>query len=130
MPRNNWKDRAMSESKDVTVPKGAKKPADRKPKAEKPAVETVDDGLRFTHKGFSVTVANDVFDDFELLRDIGAIDHKGQLSRAPGILERVLGDSQFDLVMDGLRDPETGRVTHQVALDYIQALFEAIAPNS
>lgn len=110
-------------------PAGAKKPADHQPKAVKPTVEKVDGGREVTHRGFTVTVPDDAFDDFELLDDLRAVQVDQEAQRFPGLLRRLVGQDGYKTVMDGLRNPETGRVSVEDGVEYIGALFEAIAPN-
>ena len=110
-------------------PAGAKKPTDHQAKADKPTVTKVDGGREFTHKGFTVTVPDDAFDDFELLDDLRAVQVEQEAQRFPGLLRRLVGPDGYRKVMDGLRDPETTRVSIEAGVEYISALFEAIAPN-
>lgn len=108
----------------ATPPKGAKRPADRKPKA--PA--EVDGNYVVTVHGESWTISKEALDDFELFEDIGEID-KGNPARLPSALKRLLGSEQYPKAMDTLRDPETGRVGMKDGLEFFSEVFEAL-PNS
>lgn len=105
-----------------------KKPDDHKPK--KPKIETVDGGRAVTLRGITVTVADDALDDFEMLEDLGKIQHDPK-SRAllPSVLRRLVGDDGFDTVMGALR-AENGRVPVQAGVEFVSELFQALNPNS
>ncbi|BDZ40826.1 hypothetical protein GCM10025865_01250 [Paraoerskovia sediminicola] len=111
------------------VPAAAKKPQDRKPKDEKPTVKQVAGAREVTHLGFTVTVADDALDDFELLGDLHSMQADEDPSYFPSILKRLVGAQGYRDVMDGLRDPATGRVPIQAGSEYIQSIFEALNPN-
>lgn len=110
-------------------PAAAKRPQDHQPKADKPKVETVDNGRELTYKGFTVTIPNDAFDDFELLDDLRAVQVDQEAQRFPGLLRRLVGEEGYRTVMNGLRNPDTGRVSIEDGVEYVGAIFEAIAPN-
>lgn len=108
-------------------------PQDHKPKAEKsakPVVKQVEGGKEITHHGFTVTVDDDALNDFELLGDMRRMDDTKDPSFFPQMLRRLLGDDGFRVAMDGLRNPETGRVSAPAGVQYVEDVFEAIAPNS
>jgi len=119
----------MTSTTTTRKPAGAKKPADHQPKAEKPTVKKVDGAREFTHKGFTVTVPDNAFDDFELLDDLRAVQVDQEAQRFPGLLRRLVGEDGYRTVMNGLRDADTGRVSIDSGVEYVGALFEAIAPN-
>lgn len=106
----------------ATVPATAKKPTDRKPKAETDAERTV------TVRGVEVTLSSSALDDFELLDDLGELEN-GNGGRLPRILRRLAGDSYRDL-LDAARDEDTGKVTVEAGGELVQELLEALAPNS
>jgi len=108
-------------------------PQDHKPKADKPAkpvVKQVEDGKEITHRGFTVTVDDDALNDFELLGDMRRMDDTKDPSFFPQMLRRLLGEDGFRAAMDGLRNPDTGRVSASEGVQYVEDVFEAIAPNS
>lgn len=118
---------------DKHLPPGAKQPADHKPKTEKaakPVVKQVESGKEITHRGFTVTVDDDALNDFELLGDMRRMDDTKDPSFFPQMLRRLLGEDEFRIAMDGLRNPDTGRVSAQDGVQYVEDVFEAIAPNS
>jgi len=105
------------------IPAGAKKPADRKPKAEDaPTVTTV------AVRGIDVTVPADALDDFELLDDLHELEN-GNATRLPAVVRRLVGD-QWQAVMDVARDPETGRVSIESGAEVVREIMEGLAPNS
>ena len=125
--------------------KSVKQPQDRQGK--KPTVKDIEGGKRVTFPDFparardgrttlrddkpvplSVTVEFDALDDFELLDDLRAIDVDRNASRMPALLRRLVGDD-YQLVMDSLRDQESGRVRIEPAQVWLRALMEALNPN-
>lgn len=107
------------------VPAGAKKPQDRKPKAE------TGDSRHITVRGAEFTVPHDALDDFELLDDLTMLQDKEDGTRLPSILRRIVGtDEQHKKALDLIRDPDTGRVTTGAAGDFIGEFIEALDPNS
>lgn len=111
-------------------PAGAKQPQDRQPKAPaKPAVKSVDGGHEVTYRGVTITIADGALDDFELLEDVAAAD-SGDAMRLPSLLRRLAGDDGFRAVMDGLRNPDTGKVSIESASEFVDAVFGALNPNS
>ena len=112
---------------------GRPEPQDHRPKTEKapkPVVKLVEDGKEITHLGFTVTVDDDALNDFELLGDMRRMDDTKDPSFFPQMLRRLLGEDGFRTAMDGLRNPDTGRVSATEGVQYVQDVFEAIAPNS
>ena len=111
-----------------------KKPADHKPKVQKVQV-TVGEGdaertipaRRVEVRGITVTIADEVFDDFELLDDLAQLEDK-KASRFPAVARRMFGD-EYRIVLDGLRDETTGRVPLEAAAEFIRDVFEALNPN-
>lgn len=105
------------------IPKGAKKPADRKPKAEDGP-----ESLTATVAGQEYEVSAEALDDFELLDDLARLDD-GDVSRAASVLRRLLGDD-MKRAMDSIRDKKTGRVTIAAATDFVMDLMKELDPNS
>ena len=111
-----------------------KKPQDHKPKVENVEV-TVGEGeasrtvpaRRVKIRDITVTIADEVFDDFELLDDLAQLEDK-KASRFPAVARRMFGD-EYRTVLDGLRDETTGRVPIEVAVEFIHDVFEALNPN-
>ena len=106
-----------------------KKPQDHQAKKDKPKVEKVDSGWNVTHRGVSIELASEVFDDFELLDEIASVED-GKGNRLPTLLRRLVGNDQFRKVMDGLRDKKTGRVSVEAGAEFLGEIFEAVNPNS
>lgn len=111
----------------TTPPKTAKKPADRKPKAEKADGPQV---LEVELRGKTWRIEPGSADDFELLEDLGEADRTRDPQRLPGILKRILGHEQYREALDTIRDSRTGRVSVQAGTDFVLELFEAMNPNS
>ena len=113
-----------TKTKKTTVPDGVKQPEDRKPKAD-PKPETLTAHVR----GHDWTVPADALDDFELLDDLNALEQRGDVTRLPSVLRRLLGDQWRD-AMEALRDESTGRVTVEAGSEFVMALMGALNPNS
>lgn len=110
--------------KKTTVPAGAKKPTDRKPKAEDaPSVLTV------TLRDVDWTIEPEALDDFELLDDIRETE-VGNATRLPSVLNRLLGAEQSRKAMDVLRDKTTGRVSIEAGAEFVGEIFEELNPSS
>ena len=108
----------------LAIPEGAKAPQDRKPKAEsKP--ETLTGHVR----GRDWTVLTEALDDFELLDDLNALEQKGDATRLPAVLRRLLGEQWRD-AMDAMRNTETGRVSVEAGSEFVMDLMGALNPNS
>lgn len=109
------------------VPVKAKRPQDKKPKAEKPVIV---DGRRIvTVNGHEYSVPEDgVPDDFEFLDDLGEVE-SGNASRLPAVLKRILGKEGFREAMNNIRG-EDGVVSIEDGAALIRDLFEALNPNS
>lgn len=105
-----------------TPPKGAKKPADHKPKQA-----AASDVLTVTAAGQDWTVPATALDDFELLDDLGRLED-GDAARLPRIMRRLLGDD-YARALDTLRDDE-GRVRIEPASEFITELLTGLDPNS
>ena len=105
-----------------------KKPQDHLPKVEKPKVEKVEGGKKVTLSGVTVLVPDEALDDFELLDDLRAVDVDKNASRLPALLRRLVGDD-YTLIMDALRNKETGRVPIQSGTEFIRDLMGALNPN-
>ena len=115
----------MSDTKTKALaPKAAKQPQDHKPKAEsKP--ETLTGHVR----GRDWTVLTEALDDFELLDDLNALEQKGDPTRLPSVLRRLLGEQWRD-AMDAMRNTETGRVSIEAGSEFVMDLMGALNPNS
>ena len=110
-----------AETTKATVPAGAKKPQDRKPKKGEP--------LQITVRGTVFEVAEDALDDFELLDDLSRLED-GEGQKLPSVLRRLIGAEQFRTAMDLARDKESGRVSTEAGAELVQEILEAVAPNS
>ena len=109
------------------IPANAKKPADKKPKAEKVEEPT---SVTATVAGKDWVVPLSALDDFELLDDFNVLESDGDPTRLPAILKRLLGDEQWRDALNAIRDKETGRVTIEAGGDFVTSLMGAINPNS
>lgn len=105
------------------IPATAKKPADRKPKAEDPPEERV-----INLRGKEWHIPQEALDDFELLDDINALDQKQDATRFPSLIRRIL-PGQWDAVMDVLRDENTGRVSIDAGSQFVGDLIAELNPN-
>lgn len=83
---------------------------------------------KVTVRDIDLTIDLDVLDDFELL-DMMASLEDGNALQAPRILRRIIGP-EYQNVMRALRDPETGRIAGDVAVEFIRDLFAELNPNS
>ncbi|QFQ29708.2 hypothetical protein EEW87_004240 [Janibacter melonis] len=111
----------MSDTK--TVPAGAKKPQDHKPKTE------TEDGKRVVEvRGEKFTIEADAFDDFELLDDLSALED-GDATKLPGVLRRLVGKDQYAQALDLARDEDTGRVSIEAGAELVSDMLGAAAPN-
>ncbi len=110
-------------------PANAKKPADHKPKTDKPKVETIDNGKRVTLRGITVEVPDEALDDFELLDDLRAAQRDDNAVRFPDLLRRLVGEQAYRGVLDKLRGPN-GRVSITDGVQFVGDIFEALNPNS
>ena len=118
-----------------------KQPQDHLEKVVKPKVEnveiTVGEGeeartipaKRTTIQGITVTIADEALNDFELLDDLRAVDVDRNMSRLPAVLRRLVGDD-YKVVLDGIRDKVTGRVSIESGSMFIRSVIEALNPNS
>lgn len=130
----------------TVVPPEAKRPQDRKPKADaeqteeqrvvehaESAVVVREDGLtRITLDGFTIEVPDDAQDDFELLAAIAQLDDahargsvSGMLVHFPEVLRRLAGESGWRTVMNGLRG-DNERVKVRPAIDYLNAVLHIL----
>lgn len=83
---------------------------------------------KLTVRDIDLTIDLDVLDDFELL-DMMASLEDGNTLEAPRILRRIIGP-EYQNVKRALRDPETGRITGDVSVEFIRDLFAGLDPNS
>lgn len=107
----------------ATVPAGAKKPADRKPKESEKS-----DFTEITVRGITLKIPTDALDDFELMDDLNELDQNENPSRLPSILRRLVGD-QWNTVIEALRGPN-GRVGIEDGAEFVGEVIEAVAPKS
>lgn len=105
------------------VPEGAKKPTDRKPKAEK-----APEKIKRTVNGIDVSIDAEALDDFELMDDIARIE-EGDITRATAVLRRLLSDDDRRALLDSCRN-DAGKITIEAGVNALQALLEAENPNS
>ncbi len=116
---------------DAVKTKKPKAPQDHK--AKKPKIEDLEGGdKRVTFPdGFSVVVYVAMLNDFELLDMLSRVDEKDPkfAGEVPALLRRAVGD-QFGLVMDHIRDEQTGRVSVEAGVQFFYQLFGALNPNS
>lgn len=106
------------------LPDGVKVPQDRKPKGES-RPQTLTAHVR----GREWSVPADALDDFELLDDLNALEQRGDVTRLPSVLRRLLGDQWRD-AMEALRDESTGRVTVEAGSELVMDVMGALNPNS
>lgn len=111
----------------MSTAKPGRAPEDHKP--VKLPVKTIDGGREVTLRGVTVTVYDEVLDDFELLDDLRAVDVDKNASRLPALLRRLLGDD-WSKAMDALRDKGTGRVSIADGTAFINELMGALSPES
>lgn len=107
------------------IPKGAKKPADRLPKAEDPPStdRVVEIG------GHEYAIPLEAFNDFELLDELNQIQQEQGMYLFPSVMRRMLGEDQMKVAMDHLRNPETGRVSIPDGLGFVTELMGEFHPN-
>lgn len=104
-----------------------KKPQDHQ--QPKPRVRAVENGHEVTVDGLTVTVLADALDDFELLDELNDLD-RGNPTRLPSLLRRIISADDYTKAMDHLRTAGGGRVRIEPAADLIKALFGAVNPES
>lgn len=109
------------------IPKAAKKPADRKPKAEK--ADEAPSLISAELLGQTWRVDADALDDFELLDDLAALQNDQDVTRIPSALRRLLGQGDYKRALDALRD-EKGKVRVEPAAEFMMELIGALDPNS
>lgn len=88
---------------------------------EEPRVVEVD--------GHEYTLEPGFDDDFELLDALSEMQRTGEPSHTPGILRRLVGNEQTRVVINRLRDKETGRVSVDAGSDFVLKLLDALDPN-
>lgn len=86
------------------------------------------EGFEVTAHGFTVFAHKEALDDFEVLDAVAKLDAR-KVTAFPDVLRRIIGDD-FKVAMDGLRDQETGRVSIEKGVRYVQDVMGAISPNS
>lgn len=124
----------MATTTRTTKKTAPRKPQDRKPPAapaaEKPTVETGSDLITVKVRDLELKIDPETMDDFELLDDLNALDQKADATRMPSVLRRFVGDEQWPIVMDALRDKTTKRVSVEDGSEFVWELVEALNPNS
>ena len=80
-------------------------------------------------EGHDWRIPRAAMDDFELLRDVRAIE-RGEAQRYADVLEKMLEPAELQRAMDLLRDPETGRVSLTRGYLFTQRLITANIPKS
>jgi len=103
-----------------------KKPQDHQPPALK--AKDLGDSFELTHNGVTMVIEKAAFDDFEVLDDIAQIE-EGNAARLPSLMRRLFGDTQYRTMLDGLRDPQTGRVPLAKASEHLRDVFNAVNPT-
>lgn len=78
-----------------------------------------------TTSGFKYALEDAVFDDWELLEELEALE-SGDPSATIRLMRRLLGEEQFKALKEHLRDPETGRVK---ASDMLKAQHEIMGTD-
>lgn len=118
----------------TVVPASAKKPSDRKPKAETapepdaPVVDRHEDRVELTYRGITVTITQDAANDYEVLEDAAS----GDSTRLPGMLRKLVGDEGHNAIKEACRDSTTGRVRLEgdgSISEFVAELFGALNPN-
>ena len=77
-----------------------------------------------------VTVPADALDDFELLDDLNALDQKGDATRLPAVLRRLLGTSSGATRWTSARDRTPGACRSRPGAEFVMELMGALNPNS
>lgn len=98
----------------------AKQPEDHKPK--KTTTKTVTVG------NIVFEVDPGIFDDLDLLDAMDQVQ-EGNALRLAGALRAVTGD-RYREIRDALRDPETGRVPIEPAMEFFSEVMKQASPNS
>lgn len=81
-----------------------------------------------TKSGFEFEIDEAVFDDWDLLERLNAID-KGNTAIVVDVAHDVLGEDQLERLKDHLR-ADTGKLTITAMSDALGEIFEACAKNS
>lgn len=81
-----------------------------------------------TKSGFEFEIDESVFDDWDLLERLNAID-KGNTAIVVDVAQDVLGADQLERLKDHLR-ADTGKLTITSMSDALGEIFEACAKNS
>jgi len=81
-----------------------------------------------TKSGFEFEIDESVFDDWDLLERLNAID-KGNTAIVVDVATDILGQEQLDRLKDHLRS-DTGKLTITAMTDAIGEIFEACAAKN
>lgn len=81
--------------------------------------------LEVTYAGERWVIKREALDDFELLDDLGAME-AGNPARFPSALRRMLGAEQAKRAVELLRNPDTGRVPVEPAVEFFLGLMEEL----
>lgn len=76
-----------------------------------------------TKTGFEFEINPDVFDDWELLEKLNAID-KGDSKLAVDVANAVLGDEQMNALKEHIR-AEKGKVSITAMMEALEEIFDA-----
>lgn len=124
----------MTEKKPTATkrPTAAKKPQDRLPK--KPSVKEVDGGKEVTHSGIKLVIKDAAFRDHRVMQKLAKL-RSSDLSTAEKLIlngemiDRVLGETQADLLTDALADAD-GFTDFMVLAQAFNEIVMAAHPNS
>jgi hypothetical protein len=117
--------KATTAQRSATARKAAQ-PRDRRPAASEAKGP---EAKKVQVAGREWAIQPEAADDFELLEDLAALD-KGDPSKMPGVLRKLLGDKQYDDAMSLLRDKATGRVGLDAGITFAWEILEGLNPNS
>lgn len=77
-----------------------------------------------TENGFSFSIDAEMMNDWELLKDLSAID-AGNTGKLVSVITRMLGAEQLERLENYLRNPETGRIYMTDMLSTFQEIMTA-----
>lgn len=111
----------------ATPPKGAKAPADRKPKTTEQDAQ--DDEFRDVEvDGRTFRVPTDALSDYRILRALRRAQRNEDASQLVDVLDMLLTEDAADEAMEHLAS-ESGRIDPEAAFDFIGRLLEGLDPN-
>lgn len=112
-----------------------KTPAPRKPRstgtqaAKNEAVPEARKDLIVPLDGIDYVLDEDVFDDVEVLEDLAEIQDNDAMHRLPGVMKRMLGETQWKTWKDAHRLP-SGRVPTEPMTDFLSEMFAALSSGN